>query len=44
MILAIFPSSNKLEMDCFGEEMRFFSMVKERKKAHGQTREGSEVL
>jgi hypothetical protein len=31
-------------MDWFGEEMRFFSMVEERKKAHGQTREGSEVL
>ena len=31
--------SNKLEMDQFGEEMRFFSMVKERKKAHGKVRE-----
>jgi hypothetical protein len=38
MILAIFPSSNKLEMDCFGEEMRFFSMVEERKKATAMER------
>ena len=38
MILAIFPSSNKLEMDENGEGLKFVKTRQLTKKEHGQER------